>query len=62
MDKGKGKQVALDGFLREDGSKPWLANLNEAQKEGVTWQSTGGLQILAGPGSGGAILARRPFP
>ena len=59
MDKGKGKQVVLDGFLREDGSKPWLANLNDAQKEGVTWQSTGGLQILAGPGSGKDISRSR---
>ena len=62
MDKGKGKQVVLDGFLQEDGSKPWLANLNEAQKEGVTWQSTGGLQILAGPGSGKDSSGPRALP
>lgn len=54
MDKGKGKQVALDGFL-VNGGKAYLQDLNEAQRESVTWKSTGGLQILAGPGSGSSI-------
>lgn len=51
MDKGKGKQVQLDGFLK-DGGKAYLRDLNEAQREAVTFSSVGGLQILAGPGSG----------
>lgn len=47
----KGKRVQLDGFL-EDGGKAYLRDLNEAQREAVTYSSVGGLQILAGPGSG----------
>lgn len=49
LDKGKGRARDAD-----DGpaTAPWLANLNDAQREAVTWSAKGGLQILAGPGSG----------
>lgn len=50
MDKGKQREVENDGEI------PWLVDLNNAQKEAVTWKSTGGLQILAGPGSGMFML------
>lgn len=33
-------------------SQAWLSKLNAAQREAVTWSKHGGLQILAGPGSG----------
>ena len=57
MNKGKQREVE-DGY-------PYLASLNCAQKEAVTWSSRGGLQILAGPGSGAcfftlALLYPRP--
>lgn len=37
---------------------PYLENLNSAQREAVTWKSKGGLQILAGPGSGAFVKER----
>lgn len=63
MDKGKGRAIDLDDVEHEDkvapGSsfhaglgKSYLDNLNAAQREAVKWNQQGGLQILAGPGSG----------
>jgi hypothetical protein len=51
QDKGKGKQRASDNSDSAD-QHIWLERLNDAQREAVTWKSSGGLQILAGPGSG----------
>ena len=52
LDKGKQRAVDVD----VDGNDPWLANLNAAQREAVTWTAEGGLQILAGPGSGALMI------
>lgn len=60
--KGKGRAIDLDvlddivdpGPYATTSKRPYLAGLNEAQLEAVTWSQNGGLQILAGPGSGTA--------
>lgn len=58
--KGKGRAIdvdelddaVLDSYATTSSGRSYLTGLNEAQKEAVTWSSVGGLQILAGPGSG----------
>lgn len=58
--KGKGRAIdvdelddeVLDSYATTSSERSYLAGLNEAQREAVTWTSVGGLQILAGPGSG----------
>jgi hypothetical protein len=69
MDKGKGRAIDLDAVdddlapsastrpSTSNGSmkKAYLDNLNNAQLEAVTWSAKGGLQILAGPGSGASV-------
>lgn len=58
MDKGKGRAIDIDDQEAEVSVHPsgygkgYLEGLNEAQREAVTWNQQGGLQILAGPGSG----------
>lgn len=64
MDKGKGRAVDLDDLdddiqaSSSSSSKSYLASLNAAQTEAVTWSHKGGLQILAGPGSGKFLSSR----
>lgn len=59
--KGKGRAIDVDALdddiadsyaTTSSSDRPYLAGLNAAQREAVTWSRNGGLQILAGPGSG----------
>lgn len=66
--KGKGRAVEVDDAPDDiadshatTSEQPYLVGLNKAQREAVTWSRKGGLQILAGPGSGESTVHQATF-